>query len=227
MQVLIDGHQIDTDQPDTWKPVSITAIASHVRELAESCGLEGHAVNVKRSKADAIARLAASVTAAGDCADPIVPVDLTVAQPHDVLDTIDETLIDDEIIGEMAPTNRTYLAKRSDKVRAWFATGGKPSKNGRVKSTRKTEPQTVRFVNGDKPMPDSQNSLSSLAWYASHRNGGDRMNATALRTFLAERGIDDPTHTTWSVELPNGVEISAVPIHPKQTVPAAKVKTHA
>lgn len=87
----------------------------------------------------------------------------------------------------------------------------------RVKSTKaKAEPKprgtTVRFLHDGKPMPDSQNKLSSVAWYHTKgvlSEGSARMGVPALRQLLADEGVTDPANTAgWTVTLPNGVVIS-------------------
>lgn len=67
---------------------------------------------------------------------------------------------------------------------------------------------TIRFVVDGREMPDSQNKLSSVAWYHTKGIGGDdvaRITSTQLRDLIVAEGIVDPANTTgWKVTLPNG-----------------------
>ena len=100
---------------------------------------------------------------------------------------------------------------------------------GRPKAKRERKPRqrtevTVRLVRGQfmddlKPMPDSQNKLSSVAYY--HTRGVKAWNeldeslprctTETLRSLLVHHGVTDPETTTWGpVMLPNGVWLGAV-----------------
>lgn len=76
----------------------------------------------------------------------------------------------------------------------------------------------VRFVRGTdpddlKPMPDSQNKLASVAYYHTRdvEPGVDRITTAALRTILANEGVDEPEAEPWGpITLPNGVVLAAV-----------------
>lgn len=67
---------------------------------------------------------------------------------------------------------------------------------------------TVRFVVDGRDMPDSQNKLSSVAWYHTKGVGGDdvvRISSTDLRDLIVATGVVDPSNTSgWKVTLPNG-----------------------
>lgn len=72
--------------------------------------------------------------------------------------------------------------------------------------------QTVRLFHDGKPMPDSQNKLSSVAYYYTKGIGGDdveRIGVGELRDLLAKAGVSEPTTTAWEVTLPNGVTLAA------------------
>jgi hypothetical protein len=81
-----------------------------------------------------------------------------------------------------------------------------------LETAEPAEPVRVRYLHDGQPMPDSQNKLSSVAWYHT-RNvvaGQRRIPAGDLAALLAKAGVADPKQPGWSVKLPNGVEISAV-----------------
>lgn len=88
------------------------------------------------------------------------------------------------------------------------------------KASRVRRDVQVRFVRDGKPMPDSQNKLSSVAYYhtkgigSPESQGNDdvkRCTTDTLRAILARHGITDPETTTWGpVTLTNGVKLSAV-----------------
>lgn len=100
------------------------------------------------------------------------------------------------------------------------ANGGRtPSKKSRAKKDGgDSAPRgtTVRFVVDGKPMPDSQNKLSSVAWYHTAGVCGDdspRCSVTELRKILADvrPPIVDPSNEVgWTVTLSNGKEVSTV-----------------
>ena len=80
---------------------------------------------------------------------------------------------------------------------------------------RRGEPRAPRvvvhhFING-KPMPASQDKLSSMAWYATRNIDGEnpRISTDALIALLAGAGVSDPRSTSWDVELPNGTLVAA------------------
>lgn len=78
-------------------------------------------------------------------------------------------------------------------------------------STRGT---TVRFMVNGAPMPDSQNKLSSVAWYHTKGVGGEdvvRISAADLRAMIVAAGVADPSNTPgWSFTLANGKVIDTI-----------------
>lgn len=73
--------------------------------------------------------------------------------------------------------------------------------------------QTVRLHHDGKPMPDSQNKLSSVAYYYTKGIKGDgRLTTDAFRALVAKEAklseAELLTHA-WSVKLPNGITVSA------------------
>lgn len=78
-------------------------------------------------------------------------------------------------------------------------------------TTPKATGPAVRLAHNGKPMPDSQNKLSSVAYYHTKdvEPGKPRVSTDALRAILAKAGIADPEHSAWSHELANGVVLSA------------------
>lgn len=84
-------------------------------------------------------------------------------------------------------------------------------KAGAAKATAKAGP-AVRLYHDGKPMPDSQNKLSSVAYYHTKdvAKGKPRVGTDDLRAILAKAGIADPEHTAWSHTLANGVVLSSV-----------------
>ena len=91
--------------------------------------------------------------------------------------------------------------------------GGKlPRTNGQ--STRKRATSNVRYSHDGKPCSDSQNRLSSCAWFFTRgisEATPDRIGVAELVEVLATLGVTDPREPGWSVELPNGVRLSADP----------------
>lgn len=76
----------------------------------------------------------------------------------------------------------------------------------------KTKKQTIRFFHDGRPMPDSQNSISSLAYYFTRDIEGEapRISTAALVDILTkESGKSDLRSSSWDVTLPNGVALAA------------------
>lgn len=69
---------------------------------------------------------------------------------------------------------------------------------------------TVQFVIDGKPVGATQNRLSSISRVTATKDA-PRWPAEEFRAWLAKQGIEDPNHTEWEVELPNGRKIAAVP----------------
>lgn len=71
---------------------------------------------------------------------------------------------------------------------------------------------TVQFVVDGKPMPASQNKLSSVAWAHTKGIGGenvDRVSVTDLRALFTAAGVADPSNTVGvDVTLPNGKRVT-------------------
>lgn len=88
------------------------------------------------------------------------------------------------------------------------AAGVKPKRGKKRSSAGTPRGTTVRFVVDGREMPDSQNKLSSVAWYHTKGVGGDdveRISSSDLRDLIVATGVVDPSNTTgWKVELPNG-----------------------
>jgi hypothetical protein len=99
--------------------------------------------------------------------------------------------------------------------------GGRPagSGGGSAKSGRNKE--GYRYVMDGQKRPPSQNTMSSLAYYATMGCAGteekpERWGTKQLKDFLAEQGVklgapseDGSTDDTWEATLPNGKVISA------------------
>lgn len=116
------------------------------------------------------------------------------------------------------PATPNYDAIK-DKYAAKQANGGRAPRKARTRKTGETSTPrgtTVRFVIDGKPMPDSQNKLSSVAWYHTAGVCGDdspRCSVTELRAILADckPPIVDPSNEVgWEVELSNGKTVSTV-----------------
>lgn len=88
-----------------------------------------------------------------------------------------------------------------------------PSTPEAPKAPRKVTTPGLRFFHDDQPMPDSQNKLSSVAWY--YTRGCDttdqarRISTGELKAILSDAGITDPTTTEWEHTLPNGTTLAA------------------
>jgi hypothetical protein len=69
----------------------------------------------------------------------------------------------------------------------------------------------IRFYRNGKPMPDSQNKLSSVAYQATKGMGSDggRLSTAALTDLLHQAGIAHPESSAWEHTLANGVIIAA------------------
>lgn len=96
--------------------------------------------------------------------------------------------------------------------------GGRPvggSASTSLKSGQNKE--GYRYVMDGKKRPKSQNSFSSLAYYATEgvpkalgvENGPSRWGASELKTFMADAGIKFGEDDSWSIALPNGKTIAA------------------
>lgn len=101
------------------------------------------------------------------------------------------------------------------------AGGGRSSGGGSGRSgSRATGWNTdeLRFTMDGKNRPPSQNTFSSLAYYATMGCAGteeapDRWGAPELRTFLESKGAKIEKGATWEVELPNGTKVGARPLN--------------
>lgn len=127
---------------------------------------------------------------------------------------------------------RLALAKAEHKIlKEWVTKGEKPPRpatpnldaineehaarvqgGGRKsKKAAKAEVQgvTVRFFHDDKPMPNSQNKLSSVAYYFTKgiKRGADRISTEDLRAIIAKAGVANPANTEWELTLANGVKL--------------------
>lgn len=72
--------------------------------------------------------------------------------------------------------------------------------------------QTVRFFRDGKPVKDSSNKVSCLAYQYTRGVDGDRarISTDELKALLSDAGIDDLGTTAWEHKLPNGVTIGAM-----------------
>lgn len=114
---------------------------------------------------------------------------------------------------------RDAIAARFDAMRTLLDSAGidvasvEPIKAARTASTaprdastpttRGVKTFTMRYSIDGKELAESQQSLSSLAWY-----GYSKAGVLALKAILATNGIED-MNTDWSVTLPNGKTVSA------------------
>lgn len=90
-----------------------------------------------------------------------------------------------------------------DAMNEQLANGGRTVRTSRATGERKPK-VTVRFFHDGRPMPDSQNKLSSVAWYFTKGIGGknvERIGVDELKKVLAKAGVSEPTTTHWSVKL--------------------------
>jgi hypothetical protein len=78
-------------------------------------------------------------------------------------------------------------------------------------SKRRPVAEGIVFYHDGKPMPASQNKLSSVAWSFTKGvvDGKDRLSTTELVDYLKSKGVAEPANSAWSVELPNGITLSA------------------
>jgi hypothetical protein len=102
--------------------------------------------------------------------------------------------------------------------------GGRPSGSGAGSKTGKNK-EGYRYIMDGKDRPNSQNSFSSLAYYATEglkdpaTPGGEitaapegeksRMSSKALRTWLDQQGVKFGEADEWELTLPNGKKIGA------------------
>lgn len=88
----------------------------------------------------------------------------------------------------------------------------KTSTSSNGSSGRKKTPTDVRFTHDGKLVSETQNKLSSVAWFYTKPlgKGGGRMKVNELKALLVELGVKDPNVAGWSVKLPNGVTLGAV-----------------
>lgn len=94
--------------------------------------------------------------------------------------------------------------------------------SGRAAKTRTRKPRAdkparaittpgLRWYHDGKPMPDSQNKLSSVAWYYTKGVGhadSPRLTSGEFKALLAKAGIADPTAVEFTHVLTNGITIS-------------------
>lgn len=118
--------------------------------------------------------------------------------------------------------------------------------SGRAAKTRARKPRAdkpartittpgLRWYHDGKPMPDSQNKLSSVAWYYTKGVGhadSPRLSSGEFKALLAKSGIADPG-AEFTLKLSNGITISTmilaatarpVPIEIPAAAPAATTK---
>lgn len=69
----------------------------------------------------------------------------------------------------------------------------------------------IRYYHDDKPMPDSQNKMSSVAYYFTKglEDGKARLGTKDFVTLLNTVGVQDVSAVPWTVTLANGVVVSA------------------
>lgn len=122
-------------------------------------------------------------------------------------------------------TPRKTTAKKAPAKRVTAAKAAAP-----IKATSgRRNPDGVRLYHDGKAMPDSQNKLSSVAYYYTKGidKKADRIGVGALVKLLEKSGADLASGK-WSVKLPNGVVLSAQPgrmvgkAEKAATAPAAK-----
>lgn len=84
--------------------------------------------------------------------------------------------------------------------------GGRKSKKA---AKAEVQGVTVRFFHDDKPMPNSQNKLSSVAYYFTKgiKRGADRITTDDLRALLTKAGVTNPANSEWELTLANGVKL--------------------
>lgn len=76
---------------------------------------------------------------------------------------------------------------------------------------KKSEASGYQFYLNGKPVGESQNRLSSLAYAATvglgtrkSKDGKTRMLTKELETYIKENGVDYPNQQEWEISLPNG-----------------------
>lgn len=118
-----------------------------------------------------------------------------------------------------------------DAIQEQYANGGAAKAKRRRSGGPARVAPTVRYTRNGEPVTDSVNKLSTIAYHFTRgiaSKQSKRLSAADFRKLLTKLGVTDPEHTTWQVELPNGVVIGAVapgdkaPAAPKAK-PAAKV----
>lgn len=129
-------------------------------------------------------------------------------------------------ISQMSSTELWLKASAEDKAAKAAKKAGEPipatphlDELHRRKESGETEPPKAgkvsrvkcRLYHDGHPMPDSQNSLSSVAYYYTKTIDGDapRVSTDRLIALLVEKGVTDPRGTSWDVKLPNGITLSS------------------
>jgi len=121
--------------------------------------------------------------------------------------------------------NRGHLVTE-DEWRAWVAAGCPLTDAERAEHREPRQPvkrdehgkkipakpkQTVRYHRNGKPVTDSVNKLSTIAYHFTRdvtAKGSPRMTGGELRALLVKAGITEPETTEWSHDLGNGNVIS-------------------
>lgn len=97
--------------------------------------------------------------------------------------------------------------------------GGRPAGSGGGSGKSGRNRENYRFSIDGKARPDSQNSLSSVTFYATAgcpkalgKSEDEKMKwgTQELKDFLAEQGVKYGEDDTWEVTLPNGKKVGAV-----------------
>lgn len=113
------------------------------------------------------------------------------------------------------PTGERPATPTLDKMNESTATNRR-SNRSTTRTPREKRDVTVRFFHDGRPMPDSQNKFSSLAWFFTKGVDGDseRVSTEALRSLVvkANEGLDGANveQAEWSITLSNGITLRAV-----------------
>lgn len=115
--------------------------------------------------------------------------------------------------------------------------GGRPAGSGTGTPKSGKNKENYQFTMDGKDRPASQNTFSSLSYYATigipkalnveGAKDDDRWGAKQLKEFLVSNGVNFGADDTWEVELPNKRKIGArrMPVEASVETPAAEAPT--
>lgn len=189
-----------------------TTTAPDYRMTSSRYGRKLHTTTCKKAKAGTPVHLAdltptdLAELGQASCCKPAMPKATNVAKARagakTTADPVHKSFTGTDKVKHTDPAKAAPKAKATKKA---------PAKKATTKRAP-AAPVLVRFHHDDKPLPDSQNKISSVAYYFTKGIDGDdpRISTIALRDILTTAGVEDIEGKPWGpVTLANGVKLHA------------------